>query len=273
MYSYPFFEVEKDVPNRVARVYLNRPDARNSMNWSFWRDLPLLVEELDRDAEVRAVVVLARGKSFSMGLDLLEFFEKFDEILHSQTADGREKLLQLILAMQSGLNRIAASPKAWIAGIHKHCVGGGLDLIAACDIRYCTDDASFSLRETKVAIVADMGSLNRLPGIIGMSNTRLMALTGRDFSAGEAQRMGLVSESFPDQATMNAAAEKTAREIAANPAIAVRGTKQVLNYGQNHSVEDGLHYVAVWNASMLDSLDLREFIAAFREKRRPRFQD
>ncbi|MBX7056637.1 MAG: enoyl-CoA hydratase/isomerase family protein [Leptospirales bacterium] len=269
MTSYPFFEIELGTAPGVATVWLNRPQARNAMSWDFWRDLPALVEELNARSELSAVALLARGKSFSTGLDIPEFFERFETTISSPEADGREGLLALIRTMQKGLNAIAASPKIWVAGVHRHCIGGGLDLIAACDLRLCSADASFSLREARVAIVADMGSLNRLPGIIGMSNTRLMALTAADFSAVEAQRMQLVSQVYTTQAEMQAATLQLAAQIAANPAIAVRGTKQALNFIQEHGIADSIDYLAVWNAGMLDSKALREMVAAMRARKGP----
>lgn len=268
MNQYSFFETNIDPDSGVATVWLNRPEARNAMHWEFWRDLPLLVAELDQEPAVRVIILLGRGKSFSTGLDIADFFDRFEAVVTSPNADGREELLHLIRLMQSGMNAIATSPKVWIAGIHRHCIGGGLDLIAACDIRLCTQDASFSLREARVAIVADMGSLNRLPAIIGQGNTRLLALSGGDFSANDALRMQLVSEVFPDQATMEKAARELAARIAANPVIAVRGTKHILNYMLDHSVAAGLDYVAVWNAGMLDSTALREMVQAFRARKR-----
>lgn len=270
--DYPFFEVEKDPSTRVAHLYLNRPEARNAMNWPYWRDLPLVVDELEADPEVRVVIVAARGKSFSTGLDLVDFFTEKKSVFQSETADGREELYRMILQMQEGMNRMSAGQNIYIAAVHRHCIGGGLDLIAACDLRLASRDAAISLREAKVAIVADMGSLNRLPNIIGLGYTRLMAYTGRDFSADECQRMGLIEEVFETQAELMAGARKLAEEIAVNPSIAVRGTKQVLNYVADHSLDDSLKYVAAWNAAFLDSKDLREMFAAFTERRRPEFQ-
>lgn len=271
MYDYPFFEVEKDTSNRTAILYLNRPEKRNAMNWDFWRDLPAVVDELDQDKDVRVVVIAGRGKSFSTGLDIVEFFDKFKDTLSGDVADRREELHHFILRMQSGMNRIAHSRKPFIAAVHRHCIGGALDLIAACDIRVASKDSVVSLREAKVAIVADMGSLQRLPGIIGMGNTRLMAYTGGDFKADHCERMGLFSQIFDNYETLLAGACQLAAEISANSGIAVRGSKHVLNYVQNHAVDDSLAYVATFNAAYIDSLDFRELGKAFNEKRRPEF--
>lgn len=266
-YNYPFFEVSIEEP--IAVVYLNKPEKRNAMEFSFWRDLTPLVQELNADNRVRAIVIAGRGKSFSTGLDLDEFFTDFKDVLQGNFADDREKLYQLILTMQEGMNQLQNSPKPSIAAIHKHCIGGGLDLIAACDIRYATKDANISLREAKVAIVADMGSLNRLPSIIGQGNTRELALTGKDISGEEALSMGLVTKLFDTQEELLESAKKIAKEIADNPAIVIRGVKNVMNYCMDKSIADGLQYVASWNAGMLDSKDLREAYASFQKRKRP----
>ncbi len=270
--DYPFFEVETNPETRVAHLYLNRPEARNAMNWAYWRDLPLIVSELEADPAVRVVIVAARGKSFSTGLDLVDFFQQKQKTMQGQYADDREALYHMILEMQEGMNRMEQGENIYIAAVHRHCIGGALDLMAACDLRLASADASGSLREAKVAIVADMGSLNRLPNIIGLGRTRMMAYTARDFSADECKEMGLVEEVFASHADLMEGAKAMAEEIAANSSIAVRGTKHVLNYAANHSVEDSLKYVATWNAAFLDSKDLREMFAAFQERRRPEFQ-
>ena len=269
---YPFFEVVKNAETKTAFLYLNRPEKRNAMNDDFWWGLPKVVADIEADPEIRACVVAGRGKSFSTGLDIEEFFKGRKDTMQSDSADAREALLTMIAEMQSGLNAIADADTVFIAAVHRHCIGGGLDLAAACDLRYCTKDASFSLREAKVAIVADMGSLQRLPSIIGQGNTRLMALTGRDFSGAAAEKMGLVNEVYESVETMIAETEKLAVEIAANPNLAVRGTKRILNYGLNHFQNDALEHVVLFNTSFLDSLDLRELGDAFVNKRRPVFR-
>ncbi|MBM9588909.1 crotonase/enoyl-CoA hydratase family protein [Leptospira sp. 201903075] len=269
MTTSPFFEIEKR--KNVAILWLNRPEKRNAMNWPFWRDLPAMIEEINADPQIHCFVVAAKGKSFSTGLDLEEFFQEFKPVFQGEFADGREKLYQLILTMQKGINAIYNSKKPSIALVQKHCIGGGLDLVSACDIRYASKDASFSLRESKVAIVADMGSLQRLPHLIGNAHTRELALTGKDISAEEALEMGLVTKVTEDFDSLLQAGLRTAEEIAENPTIVIRGVKQVLNHGIGKTIEEGLDYVAVWNASMLDSKDFRSAIGGFMERKRPVF--
>jgi enoyl-CoA hydratase len=253
MNTYPFFEVEKHVDQQTAVLYLNRPEKLNAMNWPFWRDLPFIVEDLENDPEIRVVVIAGRGKSFSVGIDAFEFFVNNQDTLTGATPEFREKLHTLIIQMQQGFNRMAQGNKIYIGAVHRHCIGGALDLIAACDLRVASRDAVFSLRETKIAIVADMGSLNRLPLIIGQGNTRMLALTGRDFPADAALRMGLVNELYENQEELMKGALMLAAEIAANPGNAVRGTKKVLHYMENHTVEDGLQYVATWNSAFFNT--------------------
>ncbi|BDA78397.1 enoyl-CoA hydratase [Leptospira kobayashii] len=269
MTSYPFFEIEQE--RNVAIVYLNKPEKRNAMDWSFWRDLPAVIDDINRNPSVHCFMIAGKGKSFSTGLDLDNFFNEFSSVVQGELGDNREKLYHLILTMQKGINAIYDSLKPSVSVIQKHCIGGGLDLISATDVRYASQDASFSLREAKVGIVADMGSLQRLPGIIGQGNTRELALTGKDIDATEALRMGLVTKVLPDFDSLLKEGKNTAHEIAENPTLVIRGVKQVLNYGVGKSLSDSLNYVAVWNSSMLDSKDFRSAIQGFRERKRPTF--
>ncbi|HBS05799.1 MAG TPA: enoyl-CoA hydratase [Leptospiraceae bacterium] len=269
MGQFNFFEIEKQSENRMATVYLNGPDARNSMVWDFWKELPELVDYLEQDESIKCVVIASKKKSFSVGLELNEFGEKFGDIIQGATADKRMQFLKLIQDMQSGFIRMMNSPIVFLGAVHRHCIGGALDLICACDIRLAAKDASVSLRETKVAIVADMCSLNRLPGIIGQGNTRLMAFTGADYDAQKCKEMGLFSEIYEGQEELHKQAQSMANEIAANPGIVLKGVKEQLNYMADHTPEEGLKYVAVWNAAFLDSEDFRELQAAFKERRRP----
>lgn len=258
MHTYPFFEVEKHEKQQTAVLYLNRPEKLNAMNWPFWRDLPLVVEDLEKDSDIRVVVIAGRGKSFSVGIDAFEFFVNNQDTLAGATPEFREKLYDLIVQMQQGFNRMADGNNIYIGAVHRHCIGGALDLISACDLRLASRDALFSVRETKIAIVADMGSLNRLPRIIGQGHTRMLALTGRDFTAETARHMGLVSELYENQEKLMKGALDLAAEIAGNADNAVRGTKKILNYMERHGVEDGLKYVATWNAAFFNTGEVQK---------------
>ena len=267
MGDYPFFQVERNPEAKTAILYFNRPEKLNAMNWSFWQDLPKVIDELESDPTVRVVIITGRGKSFSVGIDVFEFFMNNQNSLTGATADAREELYRLILAMQEGFNRMAAGNNIYIAAIHRHCIGAGLDISAACDLRLASRDAVFSLRETKIAIVADMGSLNRLPRIIGQGNARMMAFTGRDFSADEALRMGLVNQIYESPEALIAGALALAAEIADNAAPAVRGSKKILNYMEDHGVEDGLKYVAAWNSAFLNTREIQDALQKAMERK------
>ncbi len=256
----------------VTEVVLVGPGKGNAMGPDFWREMPLLFDAIDRDEAVRVVVIRGEGDHFSYGLDLTGMIgELGSQISGHNLAAERARFLDLVGSMQQACDRVARCRKPVIAAIHGWCIGAGLDLASACDIRLCSAEAKFSLREVKVAIVADIGSLQRLPRIIGEGRTRELALTGRDIDSSAALRMGLVNDSFETSELMLAATRSMAREIAANPPLVVQGIKQVMNYCQDKSVEDGLRYVAVWNAAFFQSHDLSEALTAFKERRAPRF--
>lgn len=267
--KFEFFEIVERPEDKTAILYLNRPEKRNAMNWPFWRDLPDAIEEINSNPQIHAFVIAARGKSFSIGLDLESFFEQFGSSIQAPLGDDRRKFFDLILRMQKGINAVYNSSKPSIAAVQKHCIGGGLDLISACDIRYATVDASISLREAKVAIVADMGSINRLPSIIGQGHTRELALTGKDIDGPEAERIGLVTKVFQTEEEMMQVALATAKEIAENPKLVVSGVKDVMRYSEGKPLEAGLNYVALWNSSFLDSADFRGALQSFKERKRP----
>lgn len=257
--QFEFFLIEKNGP--VATLWLNRPEKRNFMNWSFWEELPQAVEAIDADKDIRVFIIAAKGSSFSIGLDLPDFIERFKWLAEEASAETNQKLQELILTMQKGMRAVADSPKPSIAAVHRHCIGGGLDLVTACDIRYASADVIFSLREVRVAIVADMGSLQRLPYIVGEGVTRDLALTGRDFGAEEALRVGLVTQVLSDKDALYIAALKTAREMAENSPLVMRGVKHVLNHERTLSLDQALDHVALYNSGYLQS---REFISLAR---------
>ena len=174
--------------------------------------------------------------------------------------------------MQASVTAVADCPKPVIAAIHGYCIGGGVDVVSACDIRVASADAVFSVRETKVAIVADLGSLQRLPRIIGHGHVAELAFTGKDITAARAQEIGLVNDVFADADAVVAGALSMASEIAGNSPLAVEGTKAVLTAGEGRSVAEGLDYVAAWNAGFLQSDDLVEAMTAFMAKRPPEFR-
>lgn len=257
----------------VATLWLDSPERRNAMGPAFWADLPLVMRELSDDRDVRAVVLAGKGPHFTVGLDLKAFGGTFaggGDGSRSEAA-RRNELLRTVKRMQATMNAVADCPKPVIAAVHGYCIGGGIDLITACDVRLAAADAVFSVRETKIAIVADVGTLQRLPGIVTEGHVAELVYTGKDIGAARAKEIGLVNDVLPDADGVLEAARAMAREIAENSPLAVQGAKAVLRACRGKSVADGLDYVAVWNSAFIQSNDLMEAMTAFVEKRRPRY--
>ena len=261
-----FKSLKVECAGHVAEVTLLGPGHGNAMGPEFWEEFPIAINELSRDKTIRAVIIKGNGKHFSSGLDLAKMMpvlSKPGKMLGAERAD----LLQTIIAMQDAISSVENCSKPVIAAIHGACIGAGVDLIAACDIRICSKEARFSVREVKVAIVADLGSLQRLPHIIGEGHTRELALTGKDVNADQALSMGLVTAVHDSSESVLDAALVLAREIAANPPLVVAGVKKMMNESRDQSVGEGLRNVAVWNSAFLHSTELEEAIRSFMEKR------
>jgi len=261
-----------EISDHIATVTLLGPGKGNAMGPAFWREMAGAFESLDGDRDVRVVVLRGSGTHFSYGLDLMAMMADLGPLIQGpQMARGRTDFLNLCRRMQGAVTAVERCRKPVIAAIAGWCIGGGVDLVSACDIRICSADARFSVREVKLGMTADIGSLQRLPAIIGQGHTRELAMTGRDFDAAHAEKIGLVNAVHPDADTLFAAAIALAAEIASNPPLAVEGTKNVLNWSADHSVEAGLEYVAAWNSAFLQSKDLTEAVMAFMERRPPTF--
>jgi enoyl-CoA hydratase/carnithine racemase len=215
-------------------------------------------------------VVAARGPHFSVGLDLTSLPLDVRSGGTSQSTRSWQAY-RSIKRLQRSISSVAACGKPVIAAVHGYCIGGGVDLISACDIRLASEDAVFSVRETKMAIVADLGTLQRLPGIVGTGHAAELAYTGKDIDARRARQIGLVNDVLQSHEQLLEAALLMAVDIASNPPNAVQGSKAVLRASTGRSVEEGLDYVAAWNAGFLPSHDLTEAVAAFVERRPPRF--
>ncbi len=262
-----------EIDGHVAEVTLLGPSKGNAMGPDFWRELPIVFRALDADPQVRAVVLTGSGKHFSYGLDLPAMMPSWGEMLGGDALAGpRTKFLDEVRTLQASVSSVAECRKPVIAAISGWCIGGGVDVVAAADIRLASADAKFSVREVKVAIVADLGSLQRLAPIIGEGHLRELALTGKDIDAARAEKIGLVNDVYADQDTLLAEARKLAEEIATNPPLVVQGTKNVLSANTERQVADGLRYVSAWNAAFLPSKDLGEAVQAFLERRAPEFK-
>lgn len=268
-----FVSLNVEVAEHVAEVTLLGPGKGNAMGPDFWRELPIVFDAIDADPRVRAVVLTGSGKHFSYGLDLPAMMPSWAELLGGDAlAEPRSRFLDDLRRLQQSVTSIAACRKPVVAAISGWCIGGGVDVIAAADVRVASADAKFSVREVKVAIVADLGSLQRLSGIIGEGHLRELAFTGKDIDADRAQRIGLVNDVYPDQESTVDAARVMAREIAANPPLVVQGAKEVLEAGRAPQIAAGLRYVGAWNAAFLPSKDLGEAVQAFVERRPPEFK-
>ena len=260
------FTVETD--GHVAWLTLCRPERNNAMGPTFFGELTDHFRSFDQDPAVRVVVVRAQGQNFTTGLDLLEA----GAMLGGNAADDRECLRKTILRLQESNNAIEQCRKPVIAAVHGHCIGGGVDLLSACDIRLASKAAIFSIRETRMAIIADLGTLQRLPHIIGHGWFRELALTGRDFTAAEALQMGFITRQCEDRKALMAAAGELAKTIAGLAPLTVQGVKEVIVHSRDNGVYAGLAYVAQKNAAALHSEDLMEAVSAFMEKRDPVFR-
>ena len=244
-----------------------------TMTPAFFGEIESLFDAIEQDDDIRVVIIRSEERAFCYGLDLAQAFKEKGHLLAGKgTAGPRTELLKMIRRWQRAFSVVDQCRVPVIAAIHGWCIGGGLDLISAADMRLCSEDARFSLREARIAIVADLGSLQRLPPIIGQGHTRELAYTAGDIDAARAEEIGLVNHVFSDKESLDAAASAMAKEIAANPPLAVQGTKNVLNHDRGKTVEEGLTYVGTWNAAFLQSDDLAEAISAFLSKRTPEFK-
>ena len=262
--------IEVERREQSGLIWLNRPAKRNALSSDMWADLPTAAAELSADPNVRAIVVAGRGPCFTVGIDL--------EMLASLAPEGESEaarrmlMYQRIKDLQRSFTALADSPKPVIAAIHGYCLGAGIDLITACDIRVASNDAIFGVRETAMGLVADVGTLQRLPSIVGPGHLAEMVYTGRDIDAARARQIGLVNDVYEDSETTLDAALTLARAIASNSPLVVQGVKTILKASDRRKVAEGLEYVAVWNAAFLLSDDLNEALSAFTEKRAPDFK-
>ncbi|WP_375739489.1 crotonase/enoyl-CoA hydratase family protein [Pseudomonas boanensis] len=270
MSDYKAFRVE--LADKIAHVEINRPEKINAMNADFWSEIVDIFCWIEENDEVRVVVLSGAGKHFSSGIDLM-LLASVGSQLGPDAGRNARTLRRKILELQASFNAVDNCSKPVIAAVQGYCLGGAIDLISACDMRYATVDAQFSIKEIDIGMAADVGTLQRLPRIIGDGMMRELAYTGRTIDGEEAQRLGLVNRTFADVAALRDGVLDVARQIAAKSPIAVRGTKEMIRYMRDHRVDDGLEYVATWNAAMLQSADLRVAMAAHMSKQMPEFAD
>ncbi|MBX7149713.1 crotonase/enoyl-CoA hydratase family protein [bacterium] len=260
------------VTNHVAHIIINRPQKANAMNQAFWTEIKQVCEWVDKTPDVRVAIISGNGPHFTAGIDLQMLMG-----FVSQTADNcegrkRENIRLAVLELQSSFTAIEKCRKPIIAAIHGGCIGGGVDMVSACDMRFCTADAFFTIKEIDMGMTADVGTLQRLPHLIGDGIMREMAYTGRHVYGPEAKEIGLVNRTFATKEDMLAEVTKLAQTIAAKSPLSIRGTKEIIVYTRDHPVADSLNYIATWNAAMLLSNDIQEGMMAAMEKREPIFK-
>lgn len=270
MTAYQGLRLERHGP--VMHVQINRPEKRNALNAVLWDELQRVFSEIDLQDDLRAVVLSGAGAHFSAGIDLA-LLARIAAELGPDVGRNARLLRREILSLQAALNAVEQCGKPVLAAIQGYCLGGAVDLIASCDMRYCTQDACFAIKEVDMGMAADLGTLQRLPRLIGDGLLRELAFTGREVDAQEASAIGLVNRVYAGQDTLLEGVLGLARQIAEKSPLAVSGTKRMLNYMKDHSIADGLEYVATWNAAMLQSADLKLAMAAALNKQTARFND
>jgi enoyl-CoA hydratase len=270
--DYQCFDVEESAG--VARVQLSRGEKLNTMIPEFWSELPAIVDEISDSGRARVIVLSAQGRHFCAGLDLSLFSDPAG--LESEAGEiGRRRanLRLSLLHLQRSFTALEEARMPVLAAIQGACVGGGVDLVTAADCRYATADAWFSIHEINIGMTADVGTLQRLPKLIPSGVAREYAYTGRRMPAERAHRLGLVNEVFDDQASMMDAVMETASEIASKSPLALHGTKEAINYSRDHTVEDSLRHIALWQSGMFHPEDLEESFRADSEGRPPAYED
>ena len=272
--KYKCFQV--DIENHIANLVLSRPNELNTMSRDFWVELGDVLEEINKNSEVRVVVMSSTGKHFCAGMDLNAFSNGVDNIPDEKKPDHArigEAVYRVAKELQEYISTLEKIRVPVIAAIHGGCIGGAVDLVTACDIRLASDDAFFCIQEINIGMAADVGTLQRLPKIIPDSKMREMAYTGRRMHAEEAKETGLVSDTYKSQEDMLKAANSLAKEIAAKSPVAIYGLKAVMNYSRDHSVSESLEYNALWSGAMLSQKDMTEAMTANIEKRDASFND
>jgi enoyl-CoA hydratase len=265
-----FETFDLSIENDIAHICLNRPDKRNSMIPSFWEDLPNVIEDIDGNARARVIVISSTGPVFTAGMDLNAFAPK----QHENPDDAKRDRIRHGAAFydtarktQAAFNALEDCRLPVLAAIQGGCVGGGLDMVTACDMRYCTQDAFFTIFEINIGMTADVGTFPRLVQQMPEGLVRELAYTGRRMPADEAMATGLVNRVFSSHEEMLTGVMEVAGEIASKPPLAVYGCKRMINYSKDHTTADTLDYIAIWNASFLQGQEMQEAMTANAEER------
>lgn len=268
--SYQAFEIIHH--DQVCQLRLNRPQQLNTMDMDFWRELPEAINSIHHNNQIRALIITSTGKHFCAGMDLGVFAQGIQNP-ELELARKHENMRQLVLQLQACFNALEQLRIPVLAGIQGGCIGGALDLISACDMRYCTEEAFFSIEEINIGMTADLGTLQRLPKLMSPGLVRELAYTGRRLPAAEALQSGLVNQIFSDGESLEQGLLEIAQDISQRSPLAIAGCKQMLNYSRDHSVADSLDYMATWQAGMFQQEDILASVNAKMQKQTPQYQD
>lgn len=260
------------IENHIAHIKLNRPEQLNSMVPAFWHELPQVVRAIDDKSAARVIVISSTGKHFSAGMDLSVFTQMAKDFA-GEPARRAEKFRRSVLGLQDSFNALEQVRMPVLVAVQGGVIGGAVDMICACDSRYATEDAFFTIKETEIGMTADVGTLQRLPHLIPQGLVRELAYTGRNWSSQEALDQGFVNQVFADQESMLEAVMKIAAKIASHSPMAVAGCKEMINYTRDHSVADSLTYMATWQSGMFQMPDIQEAMGAQKQKRMPVYEE
>jgi enoyl-CoA hydratase len=256
----------------VGFITLNRPDKRNALNSAIWNALDRAISAAEEDVDARVVVLSGAGKSFCTGLDLSPDNELLSLLTRQASASQKIRLYREIKRLQAIYTRLERLSAPTIASIHAHCLGAGLELALCCDMRVCTEDTVFSLSEAKLAVITDVGGLQRLPKVVSQAHAREIVFRGHRFDAAHAEAIGLVNAVYADKETCDGKALEVAREIAANSPLAVQGAKEVFLFGDVTPAEQALDFTAARSSMIMPSKDIVDAVSAYFEKRGVRFE-
>ncbi|MEM1318920.1 MAG: crotonase/enoyl-CoA hydratase family protein [Bacteroidota bacterium] len=271
MNTYTFFKVE--LAKNIAHVAFNRPEKANALHAEAWVEMKQLFGELSKTPEVRVIVLSGEGKHWCGGIDLKMLMRLAEFNTIDCEGRKREEVRDFIYHLQDCITAIEQCRKPVLAAIHNGCIGGGVDICTACDIRYCTEEAYFTIKEVDLGLVADIGTLQRLPKIINSGLAYEMAYTGRKVYGPEAKEIGLVARCYPDKEQMLEGVMEIAQQIASKAPIVIRGTKEIIRYSRDHSVEESLRHMGTFNAAFLLSNDLAKAFEASMSREVPEFED
>lgn len=264
------------IENNIAHIILNRPKKRNSMIPEFWDDLPQIIRRIDQESLARVIVISSTGPHFTSGIDISVFeSSKKETVDHEKQQElnrvAGAKLYDTVQYLQKTFSCLEESRIPILVAIQGGAIGGGVDLITACDMRYMTEDAFLSIFEINIGMTADVGTFPRICKLLPEGVVKELAYTGRKMSATEAKALGLVNEIYKDHEAMLLGVMKIAQKIARKAPLAIYGSKRIINYARDHSTADTLDYIGIWNASMLQQDEIREAMTAPKEDRDPNF--